>query len=337
MHLLPNCFSSNISCRRMCTCAFLIVELGKVLASKKLSPAHAARLRGKLYFTTTTAFSGVGRAALQAFTARQYSKGGQTALNEDLQVAIQFFIELLHCLPPASVHIVDDGSPPLYVWSDAMWEPQESDSGGLAEAVDEESGAVFYIAKACVAFTVFDPVECVWHKADKDIGLETIRLMVPGKKTYIGQLEALAAAAVLYTLPERMLKGRRAVMWIDNLAAKYGLQKGYSKVADSGRIINAFRLKQAALSMCIWFEWVPSEQNIADLPSRGKESELFQIFDAVSETVSSGEWECYEWEMVLPDFSTWIAPLAEYGRQKRRDRSGSRGEKRAKAQRSGGE
>ena len=76
----------------------LIVELGKVLASGKLSPAHAARLRGKLYFTTTTAFSGVGRAALQAFTVRQYSKGGQTALNEDLRVAIQFFIELLHCL-----------------------------------------------------------------------------------------------------------------------------------------------------------------------------------------------------------------------------------------------
>ena len=119
-------------------------------------------------------------------------------------------------------------------------------------------------------------------------------------------------------------------MWIDNLAAKYGLQKGYSKVADSGRIINAFRLKQAALSMRIWFEWVPSEQNIADLPSRGKESELFQIFDAVSEEVSGGEWECYEWEMVLPNFSTWIAPLAEYRRQKRRGRSGSRGAKRVK-------
>ena len=204
--------------------------------------------------------------------------------------------------------------------------------GGLLEVIDED-GRVFYIAKACVAFTVFDPVECEWHKSERIVGVETIRMMVPGKKTYIGQLEALAATAVLHTLPERMLKGRRAIMWIDNLAAKYGLQKGYSKVADSGRIINAFRLKQAALGMRIWFEWVPSEQNIADLPSRGKASELYRIFDAVSDVVSGGEWVCYEWDMVLPDFSTWIAPLAEFRSKKRKVRSGSRGAKRAKGSR----
>ena len=44
----------------------LLLELGEVYKSGKLSPAHAARLRGKLYFTTTTAFYGVGRAALQS-------------------------------------------------------------------------------------------------------------------------------------------------------------------------------------------------------------------------------------------------------------------------------
>ena len=119
--------------------------------------SHAARLRGKLYFTTTTTFNGVGRAALQAFTAHQYSKSRQTALNDDLRVAIQFFIQLLHCLPPANFHLVDDGLPPLYVWTDAMWEPLETDTGGLVEAMDDD-GNVFYITKACIAFTVFDPV-----------------------------------------------------------------------------------------------------------------------------------------------------------------------------------
>ena len=307
----------------------LIAELGEVLESGKLSPAHAARLRGKLYFTTTTAFNGVGRAALQAFTARQYSKSRQTALNDDLRVAVEFFIQLLHCLPPANFHLVDDGQPPLYVWSDAMWEPLETDSGGLVEATDDE-GRVFYIAKACIAFTVFDPATKAWHKSEKEIGIEVIRQMVPGKKTYIGQLEALAPTALLHTMPEAILKGRKAIMWVDNLAAKYGLQKGYSKVADSGRIINAFRLKQAALGMRVWFEWIPSEQNIADLPSRGKASELYRIFDAVSDYISGSEWECYEWDMVIPDFSTWIAPLAELRGGKRRKRHGSRGAKRAK-------
>ena len=305
-------------------------ELGKVLASGKLSPAHAARLRGKLYFTTTTSFQGVGRAALQAFTARQYSKSRKTALDEDLIVSIKFFIELLHCLPPASFNLQDDARPPLYIWSDAMWEPKQTDTGGLVQAVDEESGSTFFIAKACIAFTVFDSELRVWHKGEMEVGLETIRFMVPGKKTYIGQLEALAAAAVLYTLPDKLLRGRRAIMWIDNLAAKYGLQKGYSKVHDSGRIINAFRIKQASLGMRIWFEWVPSEQNIADLPSRGKEAELYRVFDAVACVLSDGFWECYEYEVVMPDFSSWLAPLAQLRPAKRGGRSGSRGAKRAK-------
>ena len=87
----------------------------------------------------------------------------------------------------------------------------------------DDDGNVFYIAKACVAFTVFDPVACVWHKSERVIGLETIRLMVPGKKTYIGQLECLAAEFFLETMPADRVQDRSAIFWIDNLSAKYGL------------------------------------------------------------------------------------------------------------------
>ena len=148
-----------------------------------------------------------------------------------------------------------------------MWEPLETDSGGLVTAYDDD-GKLYYLAKAQIAFAVYDVENDEWHRSQRDIGLDVIKQMVPGKKTYIGQLEALAAASVLETLPARLTRGRSAIMWIDNLSAKYGLQKGYSKVPDSGRIINAFRLKQASLGMTIWFEYVPSKQNIADLPSR---------------------------------------------------------------------
>ena len=34
-------------------------------------------------------------------------------------------------------------------------------------------------------------------------------------------------------------------MWIDNLSAKYSLQKGYSKASDTGRIVNSFKVMQA--------------------------------------------------------------------------------------------
>ena len=58
----------------------LIDELGQVLASGKLSPAHAARLRGKLYFTTTTAFGGVGRAVEKWRACKPSSTGGALPL-----------------------------------------------------------------------------------------------------------------------------------------------------------------------------------------------------------------------------------------------------------------
>ena len=125
-------------------------------------------------------------------------------------------------------------------------------------------GGVFYIAKATIAFVCFDPRDNTWHESTKSVGIKVLRHMVPGKQTYIGQLECLAAEFVLETMPADRLVGRSAIFWIDNLSAKYGLQKAYSKVEDSGRIINAFKVKQAALRLRCWFEYIPSEQNIAD-------------------------------------------------------------------------
>ena len=55
-----------------------------------------------------------------------------------------------------------------------------------ASAIDATTGEVFYIAEAAVAFVCYDPVSDVWYESSKSIGLETIRLMVPGKKTYVG-------------------------------------------------------------------------------------------------------------------------------------------------------
>ena len=307
----------------------LIAELNEVLRAKKLTPAHAARIRGKLYFTTCSAFYGVGRPALQAITARQYNKHGSSKLTPELKASLTFFVFLLRGLPSRRHYVRRDKRPPLFVWSDAMYEARRDGGGEFVQFLDEESGEYFYVGEANIAFLVFDAIECEWHTAAMYVGIDIIRQMVPGKKTYIGQLEALAAAAVLETLPESLLRDRSAIMWVDNLGAKYGLQKGYSKVPDSGRIINAFKLKQAALRMRVWFEYVPSEQNIADLPSRGWWDAMY---DAIS-AVSGDEWTCISYMMKVPDFSSWLAPLSGFVRSAVRKRHGSRGAKRNKRQR----
>ena len=216
------------------------------------------------------------------------------------------------------------------MWTDAAWEPSLDEAGELVTALDGD-GELFYLGQASIAFVVFDPRQNKWYEGHRDIHFDVLRHMVPGKKTYIGQLEALAAECVLETLPASVLKEREVMWWIDNLAAKYGLQKGYSKVDDSGRIINAFKIKQAELKMRIWFEYVPSHQNLADLPSRGKMDEMFQVVAALARMAGANDWVFEHFDEVrLPDFSTWLAPLAALADRKRKNRTGSRGERRRK-------
>jgi hypothetical protein len=164
----------------------LRAELRKVLEDGKMTPAHAARLRGKLYFSTCSSFFGVGRAALQAFTARQYNKHGTSRLTPELKVAVEFFIELLGAVPPRRVYVREDGRPPLYVWTDAMFEQKRGDNGECVCVIDEETGDLFYIGDAEIAFVAYDPIDDTWHTGAKFVGFDIIRQMMPNKKTILG-------------------------------------------------------------------------------------------------------------------------------------------------------
>lgn len=121
------------------------------------------------------------------------------------------------------------------------------------------------------------------------------------------------------------------IFWIDNLAAKYGLQKAYSKVEDSGRIINAFKVLQAKLCLSIHFEYVPSHQNLADLPSRGAFGRMVEVIEEATDVpivLDEARANLFKHVFVLPKFETWTSPLCYLPR--RRSRSGSRGAKRRK-------
>ena len=64
------------------------------------------------------------------------------------------------------------------------------------EAIDEDTGESFFVAQATVAFAVFDPDQSMWFHGYRDVDRSVLQLMVQGKKTYIGQLEALAYSFV---------------------------------------------------------------------------------------------------------------------------------------------
>ena len=300
--------------------AKILAILRDVLASQRLSSAAAARIKGKVFFTTLQSWGNGGRAALQEFSTRQYSSHGSDALTSGLTSSIQFLLAFMPVIPPATWLLRDadcsDGFA-LLVWTDAMYErvqavPFGRSASEYVSAFDEVSGEWFYVATAVLSLTVCDrvargdgTVEYSWFHSRLEVGIEVIRHFIPGKKTYIGALEALAGAALYYSYRQDRLRGRQIYHWIDNVAAVAGLCKGYSGKTDTARIVNSFNVRQAFCRFRVWWEWIPSEQNIADLPSRWTDSGMIQ--GALVE-ILPGIFSSFI-PFVLPPFQTWLAPL----------------------------
>ena len=87
------------------------------------------------------------------------------------------------------------------------------------------------------------------------------------RKQQIGQLEALAALIGPLCFPE-LFRDADCLHFIDNTSALAGCIKGSSGVEDSNRIYQILHLKIATLRCRYWCEYVESQANLVDEPSR---------------------------------------------------------------------
>ena len=130
------------------------------------------------------------------------------------------------------------------------------------------------------------------------------------KKQYITQLEMVAAVAA-YTTFGDLLTNRKAVHWIDNQGALAGLIKGYGRDSDCAKLLHA----QVAISLitktCIWYAYIASEANIADLPSRG---DLEYLTTLGSE----------ERALVIPELDGWESTAERFENDLKKDLRGKR-------------
>ena len=73
----------------------------------------------------------------------------------------------------------------------------------------------------------------------------------------------------ILSLPEGWLANRPVELWVDNTGAIGSLVKGYSGTPDCARIVNMFHFAVAKAGIkSLWIDYVPSESNPADVPSR---------------------------------------------------------------------
>ena len=128
------------------------------------------------------------------------------------------------------------------------------------------------------------------------------------RDTYIGQYELMAAVTPFISLPRSWFEGRPIELWIDNSGAASALVKGYSGVPDCARIVNMFHFAIARLGAAsLWIDYVPSESNPADAPSRFHAMSRAQLERAVSELGDSVR-------MIVPELvdpqGRWLSSVA---------------------------
>ena len=229
----------------------LLTLVADIVESGSCSSGTASTLRGKLFFASTQAFGRVGRAPLQALVDRQYSR--DTEITDRMLECLSFADHFLRHADasPRTILLSPDPRPHLIIWTDASWER----GGGMI-------GAVVYDS-ATSKFTYSSAAIPQWL-------IDTWETLNPGHQQKIGQAEIFAEIVVYPSLPAEMIRGRRVLHFVDNTSALYAVYNGYSRAADSSWMVNMFHCMNATIRADIWWEYVASKANIADLPSRNQ-------------------------------------------------------------------
>ena len=224
----------------------IVTELRKILERNNLTPAEAAKMRGRLGYAQSLLFGRAGRAMLAPFAERQYSArpGRSHPLSVDLRETIPWWIAVIGRLIPRRIPFLP--IPHMVVYTDA------SGSGHL--------GAVAIYMGVTHTFSTHLPD---WFTE----GNKIYEFEMAG--TLFGLLCALEIAY-----------GAPIILFCDNMGAKGTVIRGSSRTRTGRALAGAFWGYAAAAEAAVWVEHVSSPLNIGDPPSR-KCSHLKSMCDIV--------------------------------------------------------
>ena len=297
-HLPEAVVSFRVDAERV---AAVLASFETAFAAGTLSPHEASRLRGKLFFVLSAAFGAVGRAATLPLVQRQYRDTSHSFLaGSELHHSLLFFQALLPRLPRLSLAVVPSDEPPLLIYTDASFSRKRNLRRlGASAAVDLPGGSL----SGALGAVVFDPVtnEVRYAAAQPNWAILLSSWRVD-RKTYIAELEELAAIAVYSTYPD-LVQGRKVHHFIDNTVALSALVNGYSGKLELAKMTNIFYMQMIGLRASVYFDYVPSKANIADLPSRARFDLLLPELRGLAVRGLAPD------TLVVPSVASWRADL----------------------------
>ncbi|CAE7371425.1 unnamed protein product, partial [Symbiodinium sp. CCMP2456] len=168
--------------------AELCQSIGEILDSRSLTRAAALRLRGRMQFCDSFLFGRASRLCLQAVTLHAYGSP-DAAVDDDLWISLFRFRD---CLAASRPHLVSSRhGEPLFVFTDACYEPGSEWCAGLGATLFDASGSFIAFFSFCL------------DKAGREVLGEAT------KKTIIFELEFLAVITAL-------------VQWKSHLKNRFG-------------------------------------------------------------------------------------------------------------------
>jgi hypothetical protein len=261
--------------------------IAEAIAKGELSKGETSSLCGKLQFCLSWGVGRFGRAAMGPLY--RHIRARRPAILTVLEMSLNFLQTALTSLRARDICVrATSRSAPVLVWSDATGTNEGEGQPVIAFVARFPGGSPAPTDPPGV--TMQHPR---WVHGYSIVSPELIAEL-DARKQQIGQLELLAAAASYFSLAT-WLSNRDVFHYIDNTAAVAGIAKGYSAKPDSARIIHAYHALNVKMQAQVHFEWVKSEANIADLPTRGQ-------FELLQEFASK------EIPLIVPPISDWLTP-----------------------------
>lgn len=213
------------------------------------SMADMAVLRGHVVFASGFCLGRFLRPASASLDAALRSSA--TKRDSGVKRACDVLLGLLANTKPRSIACIHEG-PPVLIFTDSAFENGTAHIGALV--IDPGVGKpLIFDGK------IRDDVVKKWQSR----GIEQV----------ISQAELATAVAVRINF-KKVLKGRKAIFFIDNEAARYALIKSVSGRSSMQVLTTAFHKCDLDHECYHWIERVPSKSNPADLPTRGKTNDL---------------------------------------------------------------
>lgn len=261
--------------------------IADAISKGELSSGDTSSLCGKLQFCLAWGVGRFGRAAMGPIY--RHINARRPAIGLALQMSFNFLLGALSSLKARDICVKAVGrSPPVLLWSDATG-TNDGEGTPVMAFVARFPGGLFSPG-GVQGVTAQHPRWVHGYTTVSDQVLHELQR----RKQQIGQLELLAAASAYLSLAT-WIKNRDIIHFIDNTAAVVGMAKGYSPQLDSARIIHAYHALNVKMQANVHFEWVKSEANIADLPTRNQ-------FELLKEFGST------RIQFVVPPISEWTSP-----------------------------